>query len=69
MSHLRFKEKVKLGLFCDEKSKAVTILSALLCRDLLGDAKTGSGKTLAFLVPAIELLYKLKFKPRNGECK
>ena len=59
---------MKLGLFCDEKSKAVTVLSALLCRDLLGDAKTGSGKTLAFLVPAIELLYKLKFKPRNGEC-
>ncbi len=25
-----------------------------------------SGKTLAFLVPAIELLYKLKFMPRNG---
>ena len=59
---------MKLGLFCDEKSKAVTILFALLFRDLLGDAKTGSGKTLAFLVPAIELLYKLKFKPRNGEC-
>ena len=35
-------------------------------RDLLGQAKTGSGKTLAFLVPAIELLYKLKFMPRNG---
>ncbi|KAJ1877925.1 ATP-dependent RNA helicase, partial [Coemansia sp. S17] len=27
---------------------------------------TGSGKTLAFLIPAIELLSKLKFKPRNG---
>ncbi|XP_065838328.1 uncharacterized protein [Oscarella lobularis] len=35
-------------------------------RDLLGAAKTGSGKTLAFLIPAIELLFKLKFKPRNG---
>jgi ATP-dependent RNA helicase DDX18/HAS1 len=35
-------------------------------RDLLGAAKTGSGKTLAFLIPAIELLFKLQFKPRNG---
>jgi ATP-dependent RNA helicase DDX18/HAS1 len=29
-------------------------------------AKTGSGKTLAFLIPAIELLAKVKFKARNG---
>jgi len=35
-------------------------------RDLVGSAKTGSGKTLAFLIPAIELIYKLKFMPRNG---
>ena len=35
-------------------------------RDLVGSAKTGSGKTLAFLVPAVELIYKLKFWPRNG---
>ncbi|XP_022082128.1 ATP-dependent RNA helicase HAS1-like [Acanthaster planci] len=35
-------------------------------RDLLAAAKTGSGKTLAFLIPAIELIYKLKFMPRNG---
>ena len=33
----------------------------------MGAAKTGSGKTLAFLIPAIELLYKLKFMPRNGK--
>ncbi|KAF3842722.1 hypothetical protein F7725_001571 [Dissostichus mawsoni] len=26
----------------------------------------GSGKTLAFLIPSIELIYKLKFMPRNG---
>ena len=37
-------------------------------RDLLGAARTGSGKTLAFLVPAVELMYKLNFKPRNGKC-
>lgn len=32
----------------------------------MGAAKTGSGKTLAFLIPAIELVFKLKFMPRNG---
>jgi len=36
--------------------------------DLLGAAKTGSGKTLAFLIPVIELISKLGFKPRNGNC-
>ncbi|XP_065606380.1 ATP-dependent RNA helicase DDX18 isoform X1 [Cyrtonyx montezumae] len=35
-------------------------------RDILAAAKTGSGKTLAFLIPAVELIYKLKFMPRNG---
>ncbi|XP_019787465.1 ATP-dependent RNA helicase DDX18 [Delphinus delphis] len=35
-------------------------------RDLLAAAKTGSGKTLAFLIPAVELIVKLRFMPRNG---
>jgi len=35
-------------------------------KDLVGSAKTGSGKTLSFLLPAVELIYKLKFMPRNG---
>lgn len=35
-------------------------------RDVLGAAKTGSGKTLAFLIPAVEMLHSLRFKPRNG---
>ena len=35
-------------------------------RDVLGAAKTGSGKTLAFLIPAVEMLGALRFKPRNG---
>lgn len=35
-------------------------------RDILGAAKTGSGKTLAFLIPVIEAMHRLKFKPRNG---
>ena len=38
-------------------------------RDVLGAAKTGSGKTLAFLIPAVELLSSLRFKPRNGNAE
>lgn len=45
-----------------------TIPLLLTGKDVMGAARTGSGKTLAFLIPAIESLYKLKFKPRNGEC-
>ena len=42
-------------------------IPALLAgKDVLGAARTGSGKTLAFLIPAIELLHRMKFKPRNG---
>ena len=42
-------------------------IPALLAgKDVLGAAKTGSGKTLAFLIPAIEILHALRFKPRNG---
>uniref|UniRef100_A0A1A7X126 ATP-dependent RNA helicase n=2 Tax=Iconisemion striatum TaxID=60296 RepID=A0A1A7X126_9TELE len=43
-----------------------TIRPLLEGRDILAAAKTGSGKTLAFLIPSIELIYKLKFMPRNG---
>ncbi|KAF5769811.1 putative RNA helicase [Helianthus annuus] len=46
--------------------QARTIPPLLEDKDVLGAARTGSGKTLAFLVPAVELLYKLKFSPRNG---
>lgn len=47
--------------------QAKSIPDLLQGSDLVGAAKTGSGKTLAFLIPAIELVYKLKFMPRNGE--
>uniref|UniRef100_T1JCZ2 ATP-dependent RNA helicase n=1 Tax=Strigamia maritima TaxID=126957 RepID=T1JCZ2_STRMM len=43
-----------------------SIPSLLKGRDLIAAAKTGSGKTLAFLVPAVELLSKLKFEAANG---
>ncbi|KAH9268881.1 hypothetical protein BASA84_000001 [Batrachochytrium salamandrivorans] len=46
--------------------QARSVPPAMTGRDILGAAKTGSGKTLAFLIPAVELLYKLQFKPRNG---
>ena len=51
-------------LVCFDQAK--TIPHLLEGRDLVGAAKTGSGKTLAFLIPAVELIYKLKFMPRNG---
>ncbi|MCL7025464.1 hypothetical protein MKW94_012414 [Papaver nudicaule] len=35
-------------------------------RNVIGTAKIGSGKTLAFLISAVELLSKKKFKPHNG---
>jgi len=46
------------------QAKSIPIL--LAGKDVLGAARTGSGKTLAFLIPAIELLHRLKFKPMNG---
>lgn len=56
----------KMGFEKMTQVQARTIPPLLAGRDVLGAAKTGSGKTLAFLLPAIELLYNLKFKPRNG---
>lgn len=56
----------EMGFTKMTKVQAKTIPPLLAGRDVLGAAKTGSGKTLAFLIPAIELLYSLKFKPRNG---
>lgn len=47
--------------------QAKTIPPLMAGRDVLGAAHTGSGKTLAFLIPAIEMLSRLHFKPRNGE--
>merc|ERR1712232_191642 len=46
--------------------QAKSIPHLLNGKDVLAAAKTGSGKTLSFLVPAIDLLYNVKFLPRNG---
>ncbi|PVU97913.1 hypothetical protein BB559_001869 [Furculomyces boomerangus] len=56
----------KLGFTTMTEIQARTIPPLLAGKDVLGAAQTGSGKTLSFLIPAIELLTKLKFKPRNG---
>uniref|UniRef100_A0A8B9SF98 ATP-dependent RNA helicase n=1 Tax=Anas platyrhynchos TaxID=8839 RepID=A0A8B9SF98_ANAPL len=43
-----------------------TIGLALQGKDVLGAAKTGSGKTLAFIIPALELLYRLQWTSADG---
>lgn len=55
-----------MGLKSMTEIQYKTIIPLLAGRDIMGSAKTGSGKTLAFLIPALELIYKLNFKPRNG---
>ncbi|XP_010547561.1 PREDICTED: DEAD-box ATP-dependent RNA helicase 27 [Tarenaya hassleriana] len=46
--------------------QAKAIPPLMMGKDVLGAARTGSGKTLAFLIPAVELLYNVRFAPRNG---
>ncbi|DBA01648.1 TPA: hypothetical protein N0F65_010299 [Lagenidium giganteum] len=48
------------------KIQAKSIRPLLAGQDLLGAAKTGSGKTLSFLIPAVELLHKVRFTVRKG---
>ncbi|KAH9941419.1 P-loop containing nucleoside triphosphate hydrolase protein [Amylocystis lapponica] len=55
-----------MGLVSMTPIQAKSIPLLLAGKDVLGAARTGSGKTLAFLIPAIELLHRLKFMPRNG---
>ena len=56
----------EMGLTTMTPVQAKSIPVLLTGKDVLGAARTGSGKTLAFLIPAIELLHRLKFKPING---
>ncbi|POS85672.1 DEAD-domain-containing protein [Erysiphe pulchra] len=57
-------EEMKFETMTEIQSRGIPPL--LAGRDVLGAAKTGSGKTLSFLIPAVEMLYSLRFKPRNG---
>jgi len=63
------KAVAEMGFTTLTEIQARSIPPLLEGRDLVGSAKTGSGKTLAFLIPAIELIYKLKFMPRNGKLQ
>ncbi|RAL61354.1 hypothetical protein DID88_009490 [Monilinia fructigena] len=71
-SELNLSDKTMKALIEDMKFETMTeiqrrgIPPLLAGRDVLGAAKTGSGKTLSFLIPAIEMLHSLRFKPRNG---
>ena len=57
-------EEMKFETMTEIQQRGIPPL--LAGRDVLGAAKTGSGKTLAFLIPAVEMLSALRFKPRNG---
>lgn len=54
----------KLPLLLQIQARAIPPL--MMGKDVLGAARTGSGKTIAFLIPAVELLYHVRFTPRNG---
>ncbi|PAV85397.1 hypothetical protein WR25_09832 [Diploscapter pachys] len=56
----------KMGFTSMTEIQAKSIAPLLEGKDVLASAKTGSGKTLAFLIPAIELLYKLDWKQHYG---
>lgn len=46
--------------------QSICIPLALQGYDILGKAKTGSGKSLAFLIPAVEMILRTKFKSIYG---
>ncbi|WVQ78072.1 ATP-dependent RNA helicase HAS1 [Cryptococcus sp. DSM 104549] len=56
----------RMGFETMTEVQARTIPPLLAGKDVLGAARTGSGKTMAFLVPSVELLSTLRFKPVNG---
>lgn len=57
----------RMGFTTMTEVQARTIPPLLAGKDVLGAARTGSGKTMAFLVPSVEMLSTLRFKPANGE--
>ncbi|KAH0454106.1 hypothetical protein IEQ34_016030 [Dendrobium chrysotoxum] len=61
------KEAIReMGFVNMTQIQARAIPPLLMGKNVMGAARTGSGKTLAFLVPAVELLYNIKFSARNG---
>ncbi|KAI0484602.1 ATP-dependent RNA helicase HAS1 [Xylariaceae sp. FL0804] len=71
-SELNLSDKTMKAITEEMKFEEMTTIQqraippALAGRDILGAAKTGSGKTLSFLIPAVEMLSALRYKPRNG---
>ena len=57
-------EKMKFDKMTHIQAKSIPWL--LKGKDLLGSAKTGSGKTLAFMIPALEILNRVKFTQSKG---
>ncbi|KDP29515.1 hypothetical protein JCGZ_19228 [Jatropha curcas] len=66
LSEPTFKAIQEMGFQYLTQIQARAIPPLLIGKDVLGAARTGSGKTLAFLIPAVELLYNVRFTPRNG---
>ncbi|OMO51973.1 hypothetical protein CCACVL1_29470 [Corchorus capsularis] len=66
LSEPTFKAIKEMGFQYMTQIQSRAIPPLMVGKDVLGAARTGSGKTLAFLVPAVELLYNVRFTPRNG---
>ncbi|OIV98236.1 hypothetical protein TanjilG_09888 [Lupinus angustifolius] len=66
LSEPTYKAIMDMGFDRMTRIQARAIPPLLLGKDVLGAARTGAGKTLAFLIPAVELLYKIQFTPRSG---
>jgi ATP-dependent RNA helicase DDX18/HAS1 len=56
----------ELGFDKATEIQARSIPHILNGRDVLGQAKTGSGKTMAYMIPAVEMLRRAHFTPKNG---
>ncbi|KFK28452.1 hypothetical protein AALP_AA8G516100 [Arabis alpina] len=66
LSENTFKSIKEMGFSRLTQIQAKAIPPLMMGKDVLGAARTGSGKTLAFLIPAVELLFHVRFTPRNG---
>ncbi|GBN63625.1 ATP-dependent RNA helicase HAS1, partial [Araneus ventricosus] len=66
VSERTLKAVAEMGFTKMTDIQAKTIPPLLDTKDVVACAKTGSGKTLAFLIPAIELIHKVKFRVFQG---